>query len=114
VRWEQRVLSQDEYILAMKESFAFLGSVFNDQDLRQIFQGINKDGSGFISYSKYFEFIRDYMGSKRGSQIKSTATTTVTSTKSITTSGLTSGSTFSGYDTKLSGSKQYAASRIGY
>jgi hypothetical protein len=114
VRWEQRVLNQDEYLLAMKESFAFLGSVFNDQDLRQIFQGLDKDRSGFISYSKYFEFIRDYMGSKMGSKIKSTATTVTTSTKSITTSGLTSASTFSGYDTKLSGSNQYVASRIGY
>lgn len=65
-KWEQRVMNLDEFSLLMRESFSFVNLQFKDNDLKEIFGRLDEDKDGWIPYGRYFQFIREYMGSKRG------------------------------------------------
>lgn len=91
-RWEQRTMNLEEFSLLMRESFAFVNLDLKDSDLKEIFGRLDDDRDGWIPYGRYFQFIREYMGSKRGSA------GTTGATMQVTTGGYTSGST-GGYTT---------------
>lgn len=64
-QWQKRILSLNDFILVIRTAFAFLNYEFKTDDLTRLFQFIDTDRDGFISYSEYFGFIRNYLGSKR-------------------------------------------------
>lgn len=97
-KWQERVLRKEDYVLAMTNAFAFLGNLLKKETLAEMFDFIDTDKDGLVSYSQYFQFIRDYMGSKRA---KVVTTTTVTTTSGRT--GATSTTTFQSETSSLLG-----------
>lgn len=66
-KWEQRLMNLDEFSLLMRESFSFVNMKFRNSDLKEIFGNLDVKKEGWIPYNKYFQLIREYMVSKRGS-----------------------------------------------
>ena len=116
-KWEARIMNFEEFSLLMHESFSFVNLKFKESDLREIFGRLDDDRDGWIPYSKYFEFIRTYMGSKRG-QAGTTGATLQVATGGYTTTSSYSGSsgyapTNAGYTSTSYSSNTYSTGRSG-
>ncbi len=59
------MLSITDFIKIMNLAFGFLGVDFKFDELQAIFALLD-EGNGYINYSKYFSYIRDFMGPGRG------------------------------------------------
>jgi len=65
-RWQDRLISQQEFINLFRLAFTVFKYDFSNSDLIALFQYLDTNGDGFISYLEWFRFVRQFLGSRRG------------------------------------------------
>jgi Ca2+-binding EF-hand superfamily protein len=62
VEWKTRRISREEFILLITEGCFFIRLIPQRADLVIIFNMIDENKDGYISFQEYFNFIRKYLG----------------------------------------------------
>jgi Ca2+-binding EF-hand superfamily protein len=58
----RKTLTRDEFALLLKNSFSFLKLVqFKDSILFKMFERIDKDHNGLISYDEYLDWVKSFL-----------------------------------------------------
>lgn len=60
----QRVMSLSEFITTLNYALSFISIVPTEEQLTWLFNDIDRNRDGVISYQEYFEFLRYYFGSQ--------------------------------------------------
>ena len=58
------MLNLPEFTQTIKYALSFVEFAPQDSDLRIVFEIVDADKDGFISYEDYFRFLKEYFGSK--------------------------------------------------
>lgn len=64
-RWQDRLISQQEFITLFRLAFVSFKYEFSNSDLIALFQFLDTNGDGYISYLEWFRFVRQFLGSRR-------------------------------------------------
>lgn len=62
VEWKTRRISREEFILLITEGCFFIRLIPQRADLAIIFNMIDENKDGYISFQEYFNFVRKYLG----------------------------------------------------
>jgi Ca2+-binding EF-hand superfamily protein len=61
---KKRIMSQEEFVKTLQYCFEFINFSCQTEQLTQIFCDIDSKQQGFISYTDYFYFLKEYFGSQ--------------------------------------------------
>lgn len=63
-RGAERVMDLQEFIVTMNYALSFISITPTEGELTSVFNDIDRNHDGLISYQEYFEFLRYYFGSE--------------------------------------------------
>lgn len=61
MRYQERLLGMHDFMLLVDTAFSFLSFKPRREDLVTIFKNMDTNHTGFISYSKFFDFVSNHM-----------------------------------------------------
>lgn len=63
-RGKERLMNQKEFAFTIEYALKFIAVAPQQQQLQLLFQNIDNNRDGLISYEDYFRFLKEYFGSK--------------------------------------------------